>query len=497
MLVNEKPITHNVETVDDVSALPDATASEESIEWTEAEESIVRRKLDLKLVPLCTFLYMLCFIDRANVGNARIQGLAVDLELRGYKFNWALSAFYVTYLIFEIPSNILLKRFGPRIHLPFLVGGFGLVSICTSFVTTFGGLVAARAALGVFEGGTMPGLAFMMSSFYKRTELTLRIGCFISAAGLAGAFGGLLATVLSRIPAWGAPSMIIHTWRNIFFFEGIFTVLTAMLAYFLLANSPGEARFLTTRERQIAVQRLARERVERSTEEVSRQDVKRALTSFHTYLCGFGFLFINITIQGLAVFLPTILADLRWTSTKAQLMTVPPNLAAAIVTISIAYASDKCAIRGPFIIGLSIVGMIGMVVLRWNTEASIRYMGVFFVMCGASPGGPMFLTWGINNAAGPTVQAITSAHIVTLGTFGGIIATWSYLVRDGPLYHTGHTLNFSGMIVVLCIAIMGMCYCYYENKARRSGKRDARLAGLSEAEQDKLGHDHPSFVFLL
>lgn len=103
-----------------------------------------------------------------------------------------------------------------RFYIPLLVVGFGFVSMCTAFVDTFNQLCVARAFLGVFEGGTMPGIAFFLSSFYKRKELYFRVGIYVSAASMAGAFGGLLATGLSRIPEWGASSTPIHTWRNIF-----------------------------------------------------------------------------------------------------------------------------------------------------------------------------------------------------------------------------------------------------------------------------------------
>lgn len=125
----------------------------------------------------------------------------------------------------EIPSNVFLKWVGAKIWIPFLVFGFGMCSLGCGFSKSYDGLLAARFFLGIFEGGTMPGIAFFLSCFYKRHELMTRVGFFISGSSMAGAFGGLLATGLSKIPEWGASSMKMHTWRNIFFFEGIVCVL--------------------------------------------------------------------------------------------------------------------------------------------------------------------------------------------------------------------------------------------------------------------------------
>ncbi len=146
----------------------EGSGTSDEIDWTEEEETSIRRKIDRRIVPLVTILYLLCFLDRANIGNARIQGMATDLNLVGYRFNWALSVFYIVYLLVEIPSNVLLKYIGARYYIPMLVMGFGFVSMCTAFVKSFSTLCVARAVLGIFEGGTMPGIAFFLSVFSLR-----------------------------------------------------------------------------------------------------------------------------------------------------------------------------------------------------------------------------------------------------------------------------------------------------------------------------------------
>ena len=333
-----------------------------------------------------------------NIGNARIQGMAKDLELNiGYRFNWALSIFYIVYLTVEVPSNIVLKRIGPRFYLPFLVMGFGLVSLCTAFVNTYEGLLGARAVLGIFEGGAMPGMAFFLSCFYKRKELLFRIGIYVSAASMAGAFGGLLATGLSRIPEWGVHSARIHTWRNIFFFEGLVTMIVGALAPIWMPTAPSTAYFLNERERRIAAERLVREQKGNPDEHVEVRHVKRAIMNIHNYTCALGFFLINITVQGLSVFMPTILNDLNWTATKAQLLTVPPYVSACLVAVGVAYVSDKTKRRGIYLACFSVFAAIGFAILRWHTGANVRYMAVFFVTVGAFPGGPGFLSWALNS----------------------------------------------------------------------------------------------------
>jgi sugar phosphate permease len=313
------------------------------------------------------------------------------------RFNWALSIFYIVYLLVEVPSNIILKRVGPRYYLPFLVVGFGLVSLCTAFVTNFAGLMVVRVFLGVFEGGAFPGLAFFLSCFYKRNELLFRMGIYISAASIAGAFGGLLATGLSRIPQWGTGAMPIYKWRNIFVFEGLVTIIVGILAPIWMPTTPSEARFLTPRERRIAAERLNREHKADPAANVTWKDIRQAVLTIHNYTCALGFFLINITVQGLSVFMPTILKDLGWTDTKAQLYSVPPYVAACLVAIAIAYASDKTHQRGIWLAVFSCLAVTGFAVLRWVETPNIRYMALYFVTVGAFPGGPGFLAWAMNS----------------------------------------------------------------------------------------------------
>ncbi|KAI5862941.1 MFS general substrate transporter [Durotheca rogersii] len=485
--------------IDQPDAVAVETKSDGSAEgpgWTVEEETVVRRKLDWQLVPTVTILYLLCFLDRINIGNARIQGLQEDLDLHGYRFNIATSIFYVIYLVVEVPSNIILKHVGPRFYLPGLVVGFGVVSIATAFVHNFEQLCALRALLGVFEGGTMPGLSFFLSSFYKREELYFRIGIFVSAASIAGAFGGLLAAGLSQIPEWGVAGSQLHTWRNIFFFEGIITVIAALFAPLILPQSPETSTHLTARQQWIAAERLRLEHKAHAHEKVRPRHVRRALLNINNYICAAGFFAINITVQGLSVFMPTILRELGWQSLQAQYYTVPVYVAASLIAIAVSFISDKTRKRGLYLAIFTFLGITGFSMLRWGQGSQLKYAAVWLCALGAFPGGPGFLSWGLNNAAGPAVRAVSGGWIVTLGTMGGILAVWAYLPNDGPSFPIGHTINLVAQICVLFLSSFGIFYCLRENKLRSRGARDHRLVGLTEEEKIDLGHLHPDFRYM-
>ena len=153
------------------------------------------------------------FIDRSNIGNARIAGLTASLSITtGTKFNIALLVFYIPYILIDMPSNLLVKRLRAGIYLPALITLWGLVCTMMGFVQDFAGLVVCRLLLGLCEGGILGGVIIYLAMFYRRGEMLLRSGLFYCAAPLSGAFGGLLASGLARIRVGG-----YERWPWIFF----------------------------------------------------------------------------------------------------------------------------------------------------------------------------------------------------------------------------------------------------------------------------------------
>lgn len=155
------------------------------------------------------------------------------------------TAFYVAYVAFEIPCNFLCKKVGPGRFIPILSFAFGLFSFVMAFVHNFGQAFAVRFLLGVAEAGVFPGMAYYLSRFYRKDELGFRFALYIVCAPLAGAFGGLLASGFLKCPGFG----MVHSWRIIFFAEGLMTCILAIISWFVLADSPESAKWLTAEEK--------------------------------------------------------------------------------------------------------------------------------------------------------------------------------------------------------------------------------------------------------
>ena len=156
-------------------------------------ERALTRKLDVTLLPAVTILYLMSFLDRSNVANAKVEGLATDLNISDGDYLSGLTLFFVGYVLFEVPWNIVLKRTTPKLWLPTITVVWGIIATLTGVVQNRAGFYAARFFLGMVEGGLFPGVVFYLSMWYVRKERQFRIAMFFSAAALAGAFGGILA----------------------------------------------------------------------------------------------------------------------------------------------------------------------------------------------------------------------------------------------------------------------------------------------------------------
>ncbi|MBE3049982.1 MFS transporter [Candidatus Bathyarchaeota archaeon] len=165
-------------------------------ETTKQFEKKLLRKVDIRLLPTLIVMYLLNFLDRSNLAQARQGTLEKDLGMKNTDFNLATSIFFVGYLLMQLPSNLLLTKLRPSIYLSGACCMWGVVSTCNAAAKSFPQLIAVRFFLGFAEAPFFPGAVFLMSSWYTRAELTRRISWFYSGNALANMFGGLLGAAI-------------------------------------------------------------------------------------------------------------------------------------------------------------------------------------------------------------------------------------------------------------------------------------------------------------
>ena len=425
-----KPATSNGSSQLEDKGLP--SNEDDNVEMDAALSRAISRKFDLHLLPWLFFMWLLAFIDRSNIGNARIQGLSSELSLDAEnRFNIALAVFYIPYVLVDVPSNWVLKRVGAGFWLPGLLIAWGLVTTFMGLTKSFGGLVACRLLLGLFEGGLFGGLILYLSMFYRRHQLLTRIGIKYSAAPLSGAIGGLLAAGLSRINYGNYIG-----WSWIFIVEGAVTVVFGAIVILFLPHTPARSQFLSEAERQAVGKSLYKDAQgsgpasEVDSEKFAWRWVKMAILNANTLLCSVNFLAILVPIYSQALFLPTIINDLGYGALTAQLLTVPPYMAGFFSVLSVCWLSDRLKLRGPLIISGCVVAIAGYTMLLAGDRPAVRYGGTFLAIAGATPNSPLVTGWLNNNLAPHYTRATGTGFQVGIGNCGAFIATFTYLSKD-------------------------------------------------------------------
>ncbi|KAK0719046.1 major facilitator superfamily domain-containing protein [Apiosordaria backusii] len=505
------------------SALPteDAVHTEKALGTLPHEENphldkVLNRKFDLHILPWLFGIWLFSFIDRSNIGNARLAGLPEDLGIAGVgtQFNLALLVFYIPYILVDVPSNLLLKKFRAGVYLPSLITAWGLVCLCIGFVKSYAGLIVCRLLLGLFEGGILGGVIIYLAMFYKRHEMLYRSGLFYCAAPLSGAFGGLLAGALGNIEVGGykrwpwiffGRSLVcehLETSTNISMMtvEGAATVVFGIVCFFFMPDTPAASRFLTDEERDWALKRMmidASGSTALETVDEERFDwywVWMAIKSPQMWFCAGVWFFLLVPLYSFSLFLPSIVSGMGYTSTTAQLFTVPPNMAGFVVVILTAHFSDKVRNRGGFIAAGTVVGIAGYVMLLVSDQNAVKYAGTFLIAMGVFQASPMLMGWVANNLASHYVRAVGVGIVISIANCSAFIGTFIYLQRDAPKYALGHSISLGALVITLFLTGLQVSYLSWENGKRDKGERDVRLV---EGNVHRLGHRHPAFRYTL
>ncbi|KAG7046537.1 MFS general substrate transporter [Colletotrichum scovillei] len=455
------------------------------------------RKFDVHIIPWLFGIWLFAFIDRSNIGNAKIDGLLEDLDMgTGTKFNVALLVFYIPYILVDVPSNWIVKKVRAGVYLPTLITCWGIVSTFLGFTKSFAGLVICRLLLGLFEGGLLGGIVVYLAMFYRRHQMLYRIGLFYCAAPLSGAFGGLLATGLATIRHGG-----YNRWPWIFFVEGAITTVFGVTCFFFMPSTPADAKFLTKDERTQTMRRLredshgATDVEDVNDEHFSWHWVRMAVLAPQTYFCTLAWIFLLIPLYSFSLFLPSIIQGLGYRSTtQIQLLTVPPNIAAFLVVLATSALSDKIKARGPIMAVGSMVALCGYVMILASKSSNVRYGGTFLIATGVFPGSAMIMGWLSNNLAPHYVRATGVGLLIGLANTSAFPATFIYLQKDAPDYVLGHSVCVGSLVLCCATVCLQMLYCRWENSKRERGDRDERLHGN---RVHLLGHRHPAYRYTL
>ena len=219
-------------------------------------EQVTIRKIAWRLLPFLFLMFIWCLIDRVNLSFAALT-MNTDLGFTSTMYSLGASIFYLGYCTVEVPSNLLLERFGARIWLSRIMITWGLVSFSMAFITGIYSFCTLRVLLGLAEAGFFPGVVVYLTYWFPRAYRARVIAAFLLSVPLTSVFGAPLATSLMQIEAWG-----LRSWQWLFLVEGIPSVLIGIAALWYLTDRPSKAHWLLPEQREWLERTLASERDE-------------------------------------------------------------------------------------------------------------------------------------------------------------------------------------------------------------------------------------------
>jgi len=416
----------------------------------EGFEKKTYHKADLRLIPFLFFCYILAYLDRVNVGFAKLQMLK-DLSLSDAAFATGAGIFFIGYFFFEVPSNVLLKKYGARMWIARIMISWGIVSACMIFVKGAWSFYGLRFLLGIAEAGFFPGVIFYLTLWYPSRLRSTRTAWFVAAIAVSGVVGNPISGSIMDLLS-GA--MKLAGWQWLFLAEGIPSVIVGFWVIYYLDSSIDEAKWLTPQEKTLLTDNLVAEDKHKTEHKLG-----DAFASGKVWaLCAIYFT-LMIGLYGIAFWLPTIVKAFGIKGyLRVGLITAIPYGVAVIGMILLSNHSDKTGERRLHYVLNVTAGAIGLVLS--GVYASHPVLAIVFLSIGTlGVIGSMPLFWPLPSAFLAGTAAAAGIGIVnSVGNLGGYVGPnipiWAKLIsadRSAALYAIAGILMIGALLTFFLI----------------------------------------------
>lgn len=371
------------------------------------------RKVAERLIPFLGVLYFFAFLDRVNVGFAALT-MNADLGLSAQVFGLGAGIFFVGYVLFEVPSNVMLERFGARVWIARIMISWGILSAAMAFVQGPKSFYAVRFLLGIAEAGFFPGIIFYLTCWFPSQHRARIIALFMIALPLSSVIGAPISTSLLGIEAAG-----LKGWQWMFLLEAIPTIVLGVIVLAVLPDRPADAKWLSTDEKRWLESELAREHTDVTHGHAS--SLREALTMPRVWRNGLVYFCILVGLYGFGFWLPQIIASLGQMSTvQVGQFTMIPYTLACIGLVLWGRHSDATQERAWHVALPSLLGAAALAVSGWSTAPVVAFAALCLAAVGIYAGLPAFWALASRGLQG-AAAAGAIALINSLGNLGGFL----------------------------------------------------------------------------
>ncbi|KAF2174006.1 hypothetical protein M409DRAFT_62190 [Zasmidium cellare ATCC 36951] len=430
------------------------------------------RKIDWRLMPTITIMFLMNYLDRINVSNARIAGLQDDLNMSDAVWSTGISAFYIGYLIGQLPGNLWLARVRPSLLLPGMMIGWSICTICMPAVTSGVGFCMVRFVTGLCEAPFFPGITLMTSSWYMKEENPMRMAIWHAGNTISNIISGFLAAgILHNMGGMAG----LYSWQWFFIIEGAVSILVGVVAFFLLPDWPENTRWLSDEEREIARYRVLVSNGGKEEQVGGTWDgLKDAIKDPFTWMfCGMHFSLINA--QSFKDFFPSIIKTFGFSELNTYLVQAPPYAIAYITACLCAYSSGRFRESCYHIILPIVASAVGISLMISTPNIGARYFGSVLLVSGTYNGLNLQLSWETTLVPAPRSK---KAALIAIANCVSQCSHWFspyfFPTKHEPFYRLG-----GGLILFGCLCTALLCWAV-KWWAKRLNKKLDEAEGYSE-----------------
>ncbi|KAJ9656991.1 hypothetical protein H2198_004591 [Neophaeococcomyces mojaviensis] len=438
------------------------------------------RKIDLRLCTIAGILCSLNLLDSGIISSAAVTSMPQDLGLTGNRFSVAIFIFTVASICAQLPATIIMRFVGPPIFFSCTTVCFGLITLCTAFISSWRQMIALRVLLGVSMSGIYPGLTYLISAWYARRDQQLRFAFLQSGEVIILATGSIVNFGLNQLGGQHS----LAGWRWMYIVQGSITMVLGLLTFLWIPHFPESAgktiRFLTTEETDFVLAKIDRDRRDAGKPEpFTTQAILKPFLDPKLYAFAVLFFLLNLVSTALSYFLPIILqSGMGFSANKAILLSAPPYYYAVIPVIATSLLGDKFRVRGPIIIFNAVCLIVGFCMLGFPSQVTVRYVGTFLATGAYVSNWAALSTYQANNITGQWKRATVAAAVSACNGLGGIAG--SYIVRshEAPKYITAIWVSIGSHLLMICLVLI--CTAFFWRANRRARKGNGIIEGVTD-----------------
>ncbi|KAK7453159.1 hypothetical protein Landi51_04154 [Colletotrichum acutatum] len=446
---------------------------------TADEEKKLMRRVDLRIMTICSLLFLMKNIDSDNISNARImnkgtpRNIMTQLNMSSDEYNLLT----VPYIVLEAPSNLLLKRLRPSAWQSRIMISWGIALLCHVPVTNKGGIYATRFLLGAFEAGMFPGVILQMTYWYRPDEMSIRLLYFYVLGNLSGIFSGILAFAFDTVSG----SRGLSGWQWLFLVEGLTTLVLGTAVYFLLPDFPPTAKWLTEKEKAFIQARLPPNAPRAEEMNFNFSEIVDSLKDRRLWLFTLIWATFTVGTSGVRFYQPTVIANLGFTTiARAQLLNLPISLLSIFVIGVTGFFADKGTVPRP----LYPLGVFAVVIACYGVLVAYPSNGAVYAatLVGnafTSAFFPLMWPWRVQTTSRATGSAFSIGFVNSYGQIGGAIGPQIFRSKYAPRYQTSFA---AAMALVGCCAIVTLITWWATRKTESDTRRLKRARVRAERD---------------